>query len=235
MKQRTFKITPRVLKLVLITVFLMTLVGRKQMPQYEWNEIPESETEILIQKLNEKCSFPMFKPERSHLTIADLPFYSKFKQIKATTFSTIPTVTLYFLVVGTGAEAEVIKLDGNRETIFENNHKGGIILNADTVVAYATFVLGSVFTDQGSLRLVEQVDEETFTDTPTPQQRKEVTHLIRPAKVTAKETGFDLDVIMLYGDSVYRAQLDVKNDGHIEIENEELLVEGMPIRPIILE
>ncbi len=235
MKPITFKITPRVLKFILIALLLMILVGRKQMSQYEWNEIPESETEILIEKINEKSSFPMFKSERSHLTITDLPFYSNFKQIKATTFSTIPTVTMYYLVSGTGEEAEVIKMDGSRETIFENNPKGGIIINAETVIPYATFVLGAVFTDQGSLRLVEEVNDDTFTETPTPQQRKEVTHLIRPAKITPTETGFKLDVIMLYGDSVYRAQLDVKNDGYIEIEDEELLVEGMPIRPIFLE
>ena len=40
---------------------------------------------------------------------------------------------------------------------------------------------------------------------------------------------------MLYGDSVYRAELDVKKDGFIEITKEETLAEGMPIRPIFLE
>lgn len=40
---------------------------------------------------------------------------------------------------------------------------------------------------------------------------------------------------MLYGDSVFRADLDVKNDGYIEIMGEEKLAEGMPIRPIFLE
>ena len=108
-------------------------------------------------------------------------------------------------------------------------------MNEETVVPYATFVLDAVQTDQGTLRLVEHVDEDTFTDTPTPQQRKEVTHLIRPAKVTKTDDGFKLDVIMLYGDSVFRADLDVKSDGYIEIMGEEKLAEGMPIRPIFLE
>ena len=40
---------------------------------------------------------------------------------------------------------------------------------------------------------------------------------------------------MLYGDSVYRADLEVKKDGFIEIKEEELLAEGLPIRPIFLE
>ncbi len=205
------------------------------MPQYEWNDIPESEAEVLIKKINALSSFDMFTSGRARLQIAALPFYSNFKLLQATTFSSIPPVTMHYLISGNGEAAEVIKMDGTREPIFENNPKGGLILNAQTVVAYATFVLDAVQTEEGSLRLVEKVDEDTFSSMPTPQQRKDVTHLIRPAKVTETSDGFALDVIMLYGDSVYRADLDVKKDGFIEIKEEEQLAEGLPIRPIFLE
>ena len=205
------------------------------MPQYNWNEIPDDQIEVLIKKINALSTFNMFTPGRSHLTIAELPFYSEFKLLQATTFSSIPPVTMEYLIKGEGENAEVIKMDGTRDPIFENNAKGGLILNKDTVVAYAAFVLDAVQTEQGSLRLVEKVDEDTFTDTPTPQQRKDVTHMIRPAKVTETADGFALDAIMLYGDSVYRADIDVKKDGFIEIKDEQLLAEGLPIRPIFLE
>lgn len=205
------------------------------MADYNWNEIPDSDAEILIKKINALSSFDMFSANRSRLQIADVPFYSNFKLLQATTFSSIPPVTMQYMISGKGDAAEVIKMDGTREPIFENNPKAGLILNAQTVVAYATFVLGSVQTEEGSLRLVEKVDDDTFSSMPTPQQRKDVTHLIRPAKVTETADGFALDVIMLYGDSVYRADLDVKKDGFIEIKNEELLAEGLPIRPIFLE
>ncbi len=205
------------------------------MPQYNWNEIPDDQIEVLIKKINALSTFSMFTPGRSHLTIAELPFYSEFKLLQATTFSSIPPVTMEYLIKGEGENAEVIKMDGTRDPIFENNAKGGLILNKDTVVAYAAFVLDAVQTEQGSLRLVEKVDEDTFTDTPTPQQRKDVTHMIRPAKVTETADGFALDAIMLYGDSVYRADINVKKDGFIEIKDEQLLAEGLPIRPIFLE
>lgn len=235
MKTRKFKIPTRALGLCLITMLLLTWIWRKPMPQYNWNEIPDDQIEVLIKKINALSTFDMFTPGRSHLTIAELPFYSEFKLLQATTFSSIPPVTMEYLIKGEGENAEVIKMDGTREPIFENNPKGGLILNKDTVVAYAAFVLDAVQTEQGSLRLVEKVDEDTFTDTPTPQQRKDVTHMIRPAKVTETDDGFALDAIMLYGDSVYRADIDVKKDGFIEIKDEQLLAEGLPIRPIFLE
>lgn len=235
MNIRKFKIPLMVLGLCLTTMLLLTWIWRKPMSQYNWNEIPDDQIEVLIKKINALSTFSMFTPGRSHLTIAELPFYSEFKLLQATTFSSIPPVTMEYLIKGEGENAEVIKMDGTRDPIFENNAKGGLILNKDTVVAYAAFVLDAVQTEQGSLRLVEKVDEDTFTDTPTPQQRKDVTHMIRPAKVTETADGFALDAIMLYGDSVYRADIDVKKDGFIEIKDEQLLAEGLPIRPIFLE
>lgn len=202
------------------------------MPHYNWAEVPEADTEALIKNINAQSTFDLFSAERTHLQVSDLPFYKNFKLLQATTFSTIPPVTMQYLLK---ADKEVIKMDGTRDPIFENNKDGGLVLNETTVVPYAAFVLDAVQTDQGTLRLVEKVDEETFTDTPTPQQRKEVTHLIRPAKATKTTDGFKLDVIMLYGDCVFRADLDVKNDGFIEIVTEEKLAEGLPIRPIFLE
>ncbi len=232
MRTRMFKIGFAVSGSVATVLIVMTLLWRDHMPQYNWVEVPDSNTESLIGKINAQSTFDIFSAGRTHLQVAELPFYKNFKLLQATTFTTIPPVTMQYLLT---AEGEVIKMDGTRDPIFENNPKAGLILNEQTVVAYATFVMDAVQSEEGTLRLVEHVDDETFTGTPTPQQRKDVTHMIRPAKVTKTADGFKLDVIMLYGDAVYRADLDVKNDGFIEIVNEEKLAEGLPIRPIFLE
>ncbi len=205
------------------------------MAQYNWIDVQDENVPSLIEKINEQSSLKLFSEDRSHVEMAELPFYKNFKLVQATTFSSIPPVTMQYLVAGSAPNWDVVKLNGTRDPIFENNARAGLVLNAETVVPYATFVLGAVQTEQGALRLVEKVDDETFTNTPTPEQRKTVTRLIRPAKVEETPDGFKLDVIMLYGDSVYRAELDVKKDGFIEITKEETLAEGMPIRPIFLE
>ena len=205
------------------------------MAQYNWIDVPDSDVQSLLEKINDQSTLKLFSEDRSHVEAADLPFYRNFKLVQATTYSSIPPVTMQYLVGGSAPDWDVVKLNGTRDPVFENNPRAGLVLNADTVVAYATFVLGAVQTEQGSLRLVEKVDEDTFTNTPPPEQRKTVTHLIRKAEVKETADGFTLDVIMLYGDSVYRAELDVKKDGYIEITKEETLAEGMPIRPIFLE
>lgn len=228
---RKSKLLPTVVGFILLLVVVI-LWRTKNMPHYDWVDVEASATEELIGKINALSTYSIFKAEKTHLQVSALPFYKNFKFVKATTFSTIPPVTMHYLLANDGT---VIKMDGTREPIFENNAKGGLVLNEETVVAYATFVLDAVMTENGSLRLVEKVDEETFTSTPTPEQRRDVTHMIRPAKVTKTAEGFKLDCIMLYGDAVFRADIDVKADGFIEILGEEKLGEGLPIRPIFLE
>ena len=202
---------------------------------YYWQYIPDGDEESLIKKINSLSKVALFDLKGSLLEIADLCFYKNFKLLKATTFNTIPPVTMQYLVGGSAPEWTVIKLDGTREPIFENNLQAGLTLNEETIIEYARFVLGAVMSEDGSLRLVEAVDEDTFTADPTPTQREEITRFIRPAKVKKTGDGFELDVIILYGANVYRADVSVLSDGFTEIKNEELLAEDMPIRPIFLE
>ena len=63
------------------------------MPQYSWNEVSDADIEVLIKKVNALSSFDMFTPGRCRFVVADLPFYSHFKLLRATTFSSIPPVT----------------------------------------------------------------------------------------------------------------------------------------------
>ena len=205
------------------------------MNDYNWRDVAYEDAESLIEKINTLSAIAMFEAESSSLETADLCFYKHFKLLQATTFDSIPPVTMQYLVGGNSPDWTVVKLDGTKAPIFEINPQAGLILNEETVVQYACFVLDSTMSEDGSMRLVENVDKDTFTYEPTPAQRDEVTRLIRPAIVKKTDHGFDLDAIVLYGDSVYRADLSVKNDGFVEIISEELLAEGMPIRPIFLE
>ena len=88
------------------------------MPHYNWNEVPETETEALVNKINALSTYNLFNADRTHLQIADLPFYTNFRLLQATTFSTIPPVTMEYLLTKNG---DVIKMDGTREPIFEHN------------------------------------------------------------------------------------------------------------------
>src|SRR5574344_1877579 len=98
MQPRPSKILFTVLRLTVVALIIMTLVWRKQMPHYNWAEVPEADTETLIKNINAQSTFDLFSAERTHLQVSDLPFYKNFKLLQATTFSTIPPVTMQYLL-----------------------------------------------------------------------------------------------------------------------------------------
>lgn len=186
----------------------------------------------VIDKINSKRQFALFDPERSRLEYEELPFYRHFTLVRATAFSTIPPVTMEYLL---SDEGEIIAMDGTRNPIIENNDKGGLVLDSDTVVAYAGFVLGATQTEDGPLRLTEVFSEDLFTDVPTDEQRRLLRSLVRKVIVKEKGKTFILDAIILFGNAVYRADVEVKPNGQMEITGEEKLASGLPTRPIFLE
>lgn len=205
------------------------------MAHYNWTSVKENEEEVLIEKVNDATVSKVFTAGRAHLSFTELPFYKNFKLLQATAYTTIPPVTMRFLLGGEAPNWKVVKMDGTNAPIFEHNVEAGLVLNEETVVPYVTFVMGEVQSEEGSLRVVEEVDEDTFSSTPTPEERKTVTRLIRKAKVTVVDGGYDVEATMLYGDGVYHARIHVKNDGTIDIVEDEKMAENMPIRPIFLE
>ena len=204
--------------------------------KYNFQSVDKKDEKSLIEKINALSATAWFDEKNSSLKTADLCFYENFKLLQATSFDPIPPLTMRYLVGGCAPDWTVIKLDGSNKPIFYNNEKAGLVLNEETIIEYARFVLDSVMTEEGPMRLVETVAEDAFTREPTPEQREELIRLVRPAIVKKTKDGFDLDAIILYGDKVYRAEIDVlSNNGFLTIISEELLAEDMPVYPIFLE
>ena len=215
--------------------YRLILGGEIKMCEYNWQDVDDKDIESLIEKINALITVAMFDAGNSALEIADLCFYKNFRLLKATTFDSRPPIAMRYLIGRKNPDWTVVKLDGSNKIIFNNNKNAGLILNENTVVEYARFVLGAVWAEDGNLRLIEAVDENTFTNEPTADELEEITRLVRPAIVNKTGDGFDLDVILLYGADIYQADVSVLSDGFLEIKDEELLAEDMPIRPILLE
>jgi len=203
--------------------------------QYHWVAVSPAEEPSLVEKLNAATSTKILKEGRTHVSLAETPFYTNMRLARATTYATMPPVTMHFLVGGAAPDWTVVRMNGTKDPVFKTNAAAGLVLNKDTVVAYLTFVLGEIQSEEGTLRLVEQVDDDTFSKTPTPEERKTVTHLIRPAKVAETADGFTVDAIVLYGDAVFYTALADKKDCTFDIVKDEKLAENLPIRPVILE
>ncbi|SRR5574344_1128055 len=202
--------------------------------QHSLLDIPSSKYAELIPLINSLSSYDLFSEEKTHLKTAPLPFFKDYKLLSAQAFSTIPPVTMHYL--WNGKDNDIIKMEGTRDSVFDNLHKLRLILDESTIVPYVKFVLDGIWTDKGNIRLVESLDEIEFSDSPSREDLKFLETTIRPATVSQSEEGYLIDAIIIYGTEIYHSIIGLRQDGIFDFRSETQLKGGMRcVRVIFLE
>ena len=168
---------------------------------------------------------------------ADLLFYRSFKLLRATSHTSIPPYSAYYLVRKNGSDFEIIVPQGYKEDVQGESLIADVVLDSkSTVVEYVTFILSFIYTEHGALRLIDDFfDESMLTGPATEEQLNKFEEIVRPARIKETENGFEIDAIIFYGDHVFISVISVKTNGIVDIEKEEILAADMPIKPIFLK
>ena len=189
-------------------------------------EVPLVKYGVLIPKINALSSFALFDEDRCNLTTCTLPFIKNYQLLVAQTFTTIPVVTMHYL--WNTDNNDMIKLDGTREALFNNLGKFQFLLIPSTVVPYVAFVLGHVQNEQGSLRLTECICSIEFSNPPTFSEMEFLKETIKPATVVEEAEGFYITCYVIYGDTLFEANIRVEQNGEFEFLEEKQMGEPMP-------
>lgn len=202
--------------------------------KHSFLDISSSKYAELIPLINSQSSYNLFTKEKTHLQTTLLPFFKDYRLLLAQTFSTIPPVTMHYL--WNEENNDIIKIEGTRNAVFNNLDKLGLILNEKTVVPYVKFVLDSVWTDKGSLRLVENMDEIEFSEKPAANDLRFLKTTVRPAIISRNGGNYLIDAIIIYGTEIYQSTIELQQGGTFELQSETELKAGMScVRVIFLE
>ncbi len=197
-------------------------------------DLPLAQYGKLIPAINALSSFPLFNADRSSLCTCKLPFFEQYQLLEARSFSCIPPVTMHYL--WSPQSGDVIKMDGTREAVFNHLTKLRLILNHDTVVSYLAFVLYNVQSEQGALRLVERYSDIEFSDTPTSAQKQFLKENVVPATITDEGETYFVCCMVIYGDTLYEAEIRLEKNGLFDFVSERQVGDKMPcLRPVFLE
>lgn len=191
----------------------------------EMIEVDLKQYDTLISLLNATKSFEVFSEKETLLETIQLPFFNDYVFLSAQAFSCIPPVTFHFL--WNKLNNDIIALKGTRDAVFENLEKLDLILNEETIVPYVKFVLDNVYTEKGSLRLVEKVDEIEFSENPTKEEMDFLKENIRPAKLIKNEDKYLINCIVIYGTEIFQSEIELQKDGIFEFLSETELRAGM--------
>ena len=197
-------------------------------------DVPLAKYALLIPLINALSSFSLFNEDRTSLRECQLPFVENYKLLSAQSFSTIPPVTMHYL--WNESNNDIIKMNGTREAVFDNLEKLRLVLNKDTAVPYVAFVLDNVQSDDGTLRLVQHPNEIDYSDLLSPQERQFLAENIKTATVVDEEEGFYITCNIVYGTTLFEAELRLEENGLFDFINERQIGEPIPaLRQIFLE
>lgn len=175
-----------------------------------------------------------FNPDQTTVMARDLSFYPGYRFYDMTDHSRNPAARRFLLTNGD----DFIVLDFTNGPIYALNRKNNaegqptLHLTRDTVKDYVRFFFTFVRGRHGRFIIVETVDDISWREEPPMAAKNAIGKLIRPVAFHANDAGdgvFYMQAQMMFRDSLFQADVTAKTDGLVQLSNESLLIEDMPI------
>lgn len=169
-----------------------------------------------------------FKAESSVVMTKTLDFYPGWKFYDMADHAQNPPLRRFCMI----KKEKVVVLDFTNAPIYQLNSLAPIYLNEDTVHDYVRFFFNFVRGSHGRFLIVESVDDIAWREEPPPAAKNSIGKLIMPLAHIAKDTDdghYHLHAQMMFKDSLFAADITVYREGVIQLSNEQLLIEDMPV------
>ena len=194
-----------------------------------FSQIEHGQAARILDILNPMLDGATFDPAMARILGHSLPFYKGYSLVEVSDHDVTPPrrVTCIYHEETSG----VYILNGTNEPIYKLNETVPVLLTADNVRLYVRFFFSYVRGRHGHFHIVENTDEINWREEPAPNARKALGKMINPleAKQDVTGGGFVLRASIVFKDSLFESDITVARDGSVNISNQELLVEDIPV------
>lgn len=200
--------------------------------KHAFKKLELEEIALLLEDINPALEAIDFDPVHTDILSINVPFYAGYSFLDITDHL-VPANRRFVLFkpATTGIEADVVVLDWTNEPIYLLNARAPIQLDENNVADYVRFFFAYVRGKFGRFIISENVDDILWKEEPPPQARKAISKMLLKIEPLKEENGvFFLKATMMFKDSLFQSDIEVKSSGFVTLSNEELLVEDMPIR-----
>ncbi len=198
------------------------------MRDLDWQIVPASETAAILAHFN-----PLIKPqplaaETTQLRMAAVSFYDGYAIYEITNQQTTPNTTRYGLLKNDDA----ILLDWSNVPIYALNERAKVIINKNTVAAYAKFFFDFVRGRHGRFVIAEDTQDVAFLASASDTERQAVARQLQPLnyKGIGRDSRFGLEGTVLFKNALFKTNIRVAPDGMVELTDEQLLMEDLNVQ-----
>lgn len=188
----------------------------------------------VLDALNPELAAGDFEATMASIVARDLPFYPGISYMDVADHRAQPPRQVHILYKHPrdGQTSPEIKiLDWTNEPIYAVNQNAPIQLSEDSVREYLRFFFSMVRGRHGRFIITETVDDINWQEEPPPAARKAVSKMIEPVRIagTDEDGTYHLRVCLMFKDSLFKVLVKVTKKGEVEISEEELVIEDMPV------
>lgn len=198
-----------------------------------FEKLDVSDVALIVDEINPLLEEVDFDPLETNVYAIDLSFYPGFKLLEIQSSSPDSNVQCFAVY----APGEVKILNFTNEPIYMLNKSVPIQLNEENISEYIKFFFSYVRGRHGHFLISETVDDIPWREDPPIAARRSLSQLLKPIiiKDIDQNGAFHLNAHMMFKDSLFRSDINVSREGYISLENEELVVEDIPVLDEVLE
>jgi hypothetical protein len=195
---------------------------------YAWRLAREGEAGEILGALNGMIRPSPLAPQTTQVWSAPLPFYADTDLLKIVDQTRgVPNSRLALM-----ARGRAVVLDHSNVPIYLHNARFGVRVGPDNAAAYAAFFFDHVGGRHGRFRIVESGQDLPWLDDADPAAIAAAALEIRPVLYCGMQDGaILLTATLVFKTSLFRADIFLFADGRVEMRDEEILVERLPVRP----
>lgn len=192
-------------------------------------ELTDAEKKELAQRIARSVERAPFRDKFFDLKCFSLPFYNNAYDVHVKCFTTRPVITKEYIC----DDARVFETDGEEETLAEINKALNLKLTADNAAAYVAFYFQKVAVGDGFARLIfsaKDVTDDGFNE----ELAENLKALIAAPGIRPVSDGFAVSGFVLSGETLFKAQMSLRPDGTLSIDEEEIVYDDLPVRRVML-
>lgn len=198
------------------------------MYQDAFSKLEIEETAFILDQINPELEGVVFDPDETMILAAQVPFYKNYRFLDISDEASVPAIHRYVLYK---EKAPPVILNWTNGPIYALNKNAPIKLTKSNIEDYVRFFFKYVRGAGGRFFIAENVDDINWKEEPPLPARKALGKMLKPVTLIKKglDGTYHLEATLIFKDSLFQSQIQVKSDGSVSLSGEELLVEEMPI------
>ena len=197
--------------------------------------LEDGDPDVLLERINPLLEGSPFQAQTADIYSRDVSFYPGYRFLKICDQGVTPAHIKNVLY----SENDVIVLGGGNEFIYALNDRLPIILTADNVCDYVRFFFTHVRGKKGRFVVVETIEDIPWKEEPPPSARRAIGNMIKAVSycdpvdlgtsISAENGSHYVEACFLFKTALFLSFVEIKSNGRVQVVQEELLVEDMPV------